>query len=94
MKLRILSFYNFITLRARRLFLKNNSNADLEKEIESLKKQLTSLYEVVREQSTIIVTVARIQSDLSTSISKIENKIPDEDYFLIKIPLRNDGIAN
>ena len=94
MKLKITLFFEYLKKRVRRLFARKRQQPDFEKEVQSLKDQVDALYKVVREQSTIIVAVTKIQADLINSVSKIENKSPEGDCFLIKIPIRDDGIAN
>ena len=94
MKLRILSFFKFLRNKIWKPSVKKRSHAELEREIETLRAQINSIYDVVKEQSTIIVAVTKIQADLSNSVSRMEKNKLDEDCFLIKIPLRDDGIAN
>ena len=94
MKLKLLSFYVSLKSLISNRFAGKKKEPDLAAEIERLRDQINSLYSLIKEQSNIIVAVTRVQSDLADSISKIENRAPEEDCFLIKIPIRDDGIAN
>ena len=94
MKKRIYSFWTRLKSKFGTSPEEKKKLAVLECEIKILKNQLESLYNVVREQSTIIIAVTKAQADLARAISEIENTSQDEDCFLIKIPLRDDGIAN
>jgi hypothetical protein len=94
LKKKIIEKLSKLKLKILRFFSNKSDSSDLKEEISTLKIQMATLTQMVQEQSTIIVAVTKIQSDLCKSISSIENSPSSNDYFLIKIPLKNDEISN
>ena len=94
MKKRIIEKLLKLRLKISRFFSNKEELRNLKKEVDTLRLQIATLTQMAKEQSTIIVAVTKIQADLCKSISNIENDSSNNDYFLIKIPLKSDEISN
>ena len=94
MRNKIENYWHKIKVRVFNFFSIKKKDTKLKREIELLKSQVASLSEIVQEQSNIVVAIAKIQADLCKSISVIENYAPSDDYFLIKIPMKSEGVSN